>query len=310
MSVPVVGIAGCGALGSLFACRFSRAGFTVILYDNDTDVINAIRRNGLESTDPQETLPSFRITASDNPSILAGCHVVFIFVKTYSLERCVSDILPSLDDSTLLVSLQNGIGNYAVLAKMRHEKLIVFGTTAMGATLLEPGLVRQGGTGPTVIGGADISSVETVRAMLEKSGFETRVTKNPYMAVWEKAIINSAINPLGAMFNLPNGMLIRNPDILSIQHDLVAEACAVARAMGMNLDTDDMARKTRTVCEHTATNLCSMLQDIRAGRKTEIDSINGTIAAEGEKHGMTCHSHLLITRIIHALELSAPARQV
>ncbi len=319
MNRPVIGIAGCGALGSIFAARFTTAGMDIRVFDSDNSVINAITNNGLQITSADGKVSSYHITVSSDPSILSTCDLIFIFVKTYNLESCLDAITRYLKSDAVLVSLQNGIGNDEILGRYVNPKNIIFGTTAMGATLLGPGSARTGGIGPTVIGGVNKSNVEKAHSVLEAGGFDVTVTDNPAQAVWEKAIINSAINPLGAIFQVPNGMLVRNDDMLALQKELVAEACTVARSFGMQVDTQSMIEKTRTVCERTSTNLCSMLQDMGGSEKktsnccssdnysakstkTEIDSINGAIVREGARNGILCPVHSVIIHIIHGLE--------
>ena len=318
MNGHIIGIAGCGALGSIFAARFQNSGIDVMIFDTDSSTIAAIGNNGLVIKSCDGTVSSSHVTASCDPSILSPCDIIFVFVKTYHLESCLEDIKHHLAENSILVSLQNGIGNDQIIEKYLDKKRIVFGTTAMGATTLGPGSARTGGSGPTIIGGTDRPAVETVHSLLGTAGFDVSVTDYPEQAVWEKAIINSAINPLGAIFNVPNGMLIQNENILSLQQELVSEACAVAQSLGIKLDKEVMIKKTRLVCERTASNLCSMLQDIRSevksksnccshqdireGKKTEIDSINGTIVQAGNRKGIPCPVHSVIIRIIHGLE--------
>ena len=115
----------------------------------------------------------------------------------------------------------------------------------------------------------------------------------------------SAINPLGALLGVPNGRLLELPDALIVQESVIKECVPVAAAKGIALDAVEMMEATREVCRKTAANLCSMLQDLRAGRRTEIDSINGAFARFGREAGVAAPYNELLARLVRAKEREA-----
>ena len=157
--------------------------------------------------------------------------------------------------------------------------------------------------GSFIIGGINKDSVKSVEDILRKAKFDVELTGSPDTAVWKKTIVNAGINPLGALLQIPNGMIINNEYTLKLQQTLVREAVKVANAAGIRFDVDEMVELTKNVCERTFQNLCSMLQDIKAGRRTEIDNINGIFIEYGKRYCVDTAFNEAVYRLIKAREM-------
>ena len=138
--------------------------------------------------------------------------------------------------------------------------------------------------------------------ILKKANLDVTVVDDPDIAVWKKAIINAGINPLGALLEIPNGGIISNAYSKRIQEQIVREAVNVALSIGITFNPDEMVELTRGVCEKTSKNLCSMLQDRQANRRTEIDSINGIIIEHGKRASITTPYNDTVYCLIKAME--------
>jgi len=185
---------------------------------------------------------------------------------------------------------------------MLPNNILIYGTTTFGAARTSPASLRFGGAGNILIGSADDTEIEPAVKFLNAAGLNASKSGDPAKDVWKKAIINAGINPLGALLGIPNGMIIKNEYSLELLYTLVAEAVNVAGARGFDLDITEMRRSAFAVCEQTAVNECSMLQDIKASRRTEIDSITGEIIIAAKKHGIETHANTVIYQLIKALE--------
>ncbi len=297
------GITGGGAMGALFAHYMDRAGVEWALYDNSTETVDAFRQGVTVRVDETDIILEGPV--STGADVLRGCGVVFMFVKSFATAGAISAIAPFLDPGSVVVSLQNGLGNAETISRITGAGRLVYGSTMVGAAKTGPRTVVYGGGGGVTIGGSDPAAVERVRELLARAGLSVTVSPRPNDAVWRKAVINAAINPLGALLGVPNGALATNPHAREIQGLIVAEATAVARARGMDLEAAGLAREVAAVCASTAKNLCSMLQDVRAGRRTEIDAINGAIARYGEESGIPVPYNRLMAMLINAKESMA-----
>jgi 2-dehydropantoate 2-reductase len=157
--------------------------------------------------------------------------------------------------------------------------------------------------------GSRVSAGETeaAAALFRRAGFTCRSVPDIETLLWDKLMINAGINPLTALLRVPNGALPDLPEAWSLAAAAAAEVQAVARAQGLNL-TGDPAARLLQVCTATARNRSSMLQDVQAGRPTEIESLNAQVTARGAALGVATPVNDLLTRLIRSLEASAAVR--
>ena len=296
------GIVGAGAMGCLFEFFFHRAGIDSALYESNRQMAHILKsslnvRHG-------NIIEIIRPVIDSTPAVLQDSDIIFLFVKSYSTDIAVRDILHILRDDTILVSLQNGLGNREILLKHLPPERVVFGSTSIGAHKTDEITVVLGGMGETLLGGENPEAVGKVAALLEEAGLSVDQTDQAGRAIWKKVIINAGINPLGGVLNLENGKILGTPHAFQLQERIVREAVQAANREGMQLEEEEMLEATRDVCRRTSSNVCSMLQDIRAGRKTEIDSINGKIVESGETHGLDLPYNRTLWLLVKALESS------
>ncbi len=301
-----IGIIGPGALGCLFASRLFLAVATaeqhkVLLIDHNASRADRLNCSGIiyETEDSRQHL---NIPVNSCPEDVGILDVLFSCVKSYDIEESLRFAAPLTATSTLLVFLQNGIShlNYS---QMPLSATPVFATSSEGATLLAPGHVKHAGRGQTYLGFYDSgaqqhnSHLYQVLALLQKGGISSSVSSDICSRIWAKLLINVGINALTAIHNRSNGFLLTSPGILTELKALVLEATRVAEAMGITI-REDPVQATISVCKNTAANISSMLQDVRAGRATEIDAINGAVTMLGRKLGIaTPYNDAIVARI-------------
>ncbi|GAB4110925.1 MAG: 2-dehydropantoate 2-reductase [Spirochaetota bacterium] len=290
----IIGIVGAGAMGSLFAF-FLHNRYTILLYDTNPNTVQAIKQ-GL-SVEIHSEKQTFYPTISNDPAILASADIIFLFIKSFATRDAIDTIQHYIKPDAIVVTLQNGIGNVELISSMINNPL-VYGTTTIGATKLSPASVRFGGTGSIIIGGDSYSHCSTVHSLLQNANLTVTIAPDPKKALWEKAIINAAINPLGALLEVPNGKLIENNNTVKIMAGIIQEACLVAQANGIMTDSNHIIETTTTVCRNTQNNFCSMLQDILAKRKTEIDSINGAIITFAQQYSIDTPYNTTVYKLI------------
>jgi 2-dehydropantoate 2-reductase len=149
--------------------------------------------------------------------------------------------------------------------------------------------------------------VEEVAALFRRAGLPCEVRGDIEAVLWEKLLVNVGINPLTALLQVKNGDLLNLPPAWEIAVAAATETLAVARAGGIHLSVDPEVR-LREVCTATAANRSSMLQDVMAGRQTEIEALNAQIAARGAAHGISTPVNHLLTQLIRALEAANSRR--
>ena len=298
------GIIGAGALGSLFAAFFSKSGIDYSIYEIDQITAETVKKGlTLISGDSSET---FLPLIDTKPEILCHCDIIFLFVKSYSTGEAAASVQDYLKKDAIIVSLQNGIGNFETIAQYIDEEQILYGITTIGASKDNASAVRFGGTGIIEFGGTSKEAALKLSSMLHLTGLDFTVTETPAKSVWQKAIINGGINPIAAILSITNGEILNNGFSMKLQEMIIREGTAAAQAAGIILDSEDMIKRTIEVCRKTSANRCSMLQDIANKRRTEIDYINGKIIEILKNSGIAAPYNESVYSLVKALELKTP----
>ena len=262
-------VLGAGSLGSLVGGLCARE-HRVTLVGRDPH-IGAVRDSGLHVGGAFDFTvhPAARI---DPPPT---ADLALVTVKAFDTEAAARDLADC--DLDAVCSLQNGLGNEEVLAT--HLDGVLAGTCTYGARLVEPGRVECTGIGETALGapdGGDSARAEQTGRALRAAGIETTVADDMPRRRWEKLAINAGINPTTALARVPNGALSNGP-LAGIARKAARETARVAREQGVDLGDEAAVAALDGVVEATAANTSSMLQDVNAGRRTEIDAINGAV---------------------------------
>lgn len=300
-------IVGTGALGSLFGGLLARSGQKVFLYNPSNRAhIAAIRANGLLIETPEGTLQIALSAADRLDEIERSVDLLGIFVKAYDTEKALEGVRSLIGRETWALSVQNGIGSEAVIARYIPKAHLLRGTTAQGATLMQPGLIKWAGRGPTRLGMLQskkpkASRAQEIIAAFNEAGIESAWVEDVESILWEKLLVNAAINPLTALFNCPNGRLALDPTLRAILRDIVVEALPLVQSHDVKLSLDQAIDRVETVCHATAENISSMLQDVRRGKRTEVDFINGALVREGKRLQQPTPLNRLLTTLVQRL---------
>ncbi len=294
---------GAGAMGSLFGGLLSLTGEEVWLVDIWKEHIDAIRSKGLVLEEKGKTQP-IHIHATTEVASVGKADLVLIFVKTYHTEKAVSNTRALQKESTVFLTLQNGLGNEETICKQIDPKKVILGVTGQGASLLGPGHIRHAGWGKTYVGELDGKISDRANQIVQmfcQAGIETEVSSQIHHLVWEKLFVNVALNALAAITGLKNGQLLDYPETLRLMGALVSEAVEVAKREGIRMEGNPMDR-VKIVIEATRENRCSMGQDLDFKRRTEIDTINGAIVRGAERLGIAAPYNEMITDLIKVIE--------
>lgn len=295
------GIVGAGALGSLFAHYFHEHLINAVIYEKDADTVSRITDEGLTLI-RGESRKTIRPVIDSTPEILSESEIIFLFVKSYSTASAVNDIVPFIKKDAFIVSLQNGLGNIEIIREHFEPERIVYGTTTIGAAKDSASTVISGGTGIINIGGTGEGQVIKTEHLLNRAGLNPYTVADPDYYLWHKAIINAGINPIAMILGITNGDILKNSHAMKLQENIIREAVDSAAANNVKIELSEILKTTRDVCEKTSINVCSMLQDLRNRRKTEIDSITGYLIEHGTKHGVPMPYNTAIFMLIKSIE--------
>lgn len=277
-------IAGTGAMSCLFAARLARASLRVRMLGTWAEGLSALNQKGVRLIDPDGSEQVFHVQATDDPKACAGAELVLVMVKAWQTELVGARLAQCVDPDGLVLTLQNGEGNYEKLAHVLGAKRVALGATTLGATLVGPGIVRSAGEG--VITLAIHERLKPLSDLLGKAGFIVEPVVDISSVQWGKLVINAAINPLTALLRVTNGELLTRPSARAVMTLAAREAAAVAVAKGIHLPFPDPVVAAEAIARKTAANYSSMLQDILRGAPTEIEYITGAIVRESDKTGV------------------------
>lgn len=300
-----IGIIGPGSIGLLFAAKLKKADEEVTLIDYKKDRTEFLNTNGIKFEGIDERF-QLNVPVKCGFSEINNFDLIIISVKAYSTEKTAADLQKNGYSGPVL-TLQNGLGNVEVLKTYLPENMIIAGITSEGANLKDTGHICHAGKGKTSFGyvsskNKDDSFINELFDAMMKSGFNSEISNDVNSLIWSKLIINVGINALTAILNVKNGMLVESESSRILIKKLVNEACIVSDKLKIKLPYPDPVKKVEEICRMTAENFSSMNQDIKFGRQTEINFINGAVIKAGKKLGLECKYNEIITDIIHSLE--------
>jgi 2-dehydropantoate 2-reductase len=297
-------VVGSGSIGSLYGAFLSRFENTEVILVGRNPHVSAIQSKGLKI---KGILGNhiFKLKAMKDASEVDKADLVIVTTKTYDTLTAAQSAKHLIDTGASVLLIQNGLGTEELVAKQLNTTKVLRATTCMGALRTSPGVVTATGRGLTEIGSRypeNYELVEKLSRMLKAVGFDVRTSKNIEGVVWTKTLVNCGINPVGALTGLSNGEVYRNKALRGLIVRLVKEAVQVVEALGIELTTEDPVRYALGTAKATGDNINSMLQDLQAGKRTEIDAITGEVIRLAKQLGIETPSSNAVYALVKALE--------
>jgi 2-dehydropantoate 2-reductase len=300
-----VAVVGCGAVGSIFAANLAQLDdVEVWAYDPWPEHAEAIKAQGLRLSGAGDVIG--RVRATTNPSELPACDFGIMATKSMHTSAAARATAHAFAEGAVC-SVQNGAGNEELIAE--HVREVIRGTTFPAGHVVEPGHVGWDTKGDTHIGPFEPSPapMAKVRALAEactRAGLPTQALQDARGAQWRKLIFNAASNAIAAVTGLTHGQ-VAEPPTRELAWAVMAEGRAVSDVQGITLDTSpeelfDYAARKEVAYDHKP----SMLQDVEAGRETEVDFLNGAIVTFGERYGVEAPLNRALTALVKGLERS------
>ena len=297
-----VAVLGAGAVGCYYGGMLARAGHDVTLIGRPVHV-EAFRARGLrfEGLKFDEVVP---VKASTEASAVRGCRLVLFCVKSNDTEAAAAQIAPFLDAQALVMNLQNGVDN-AQRLQARVRQPVIPAAVYVATEMAGPGHLKHHGRGDLVIGDptgkAPPGALARLKGWFDAAGVPVAVSDNVMGELWAKLVVNCAYNALSAITQLPYGRLIEGAGIRDAMRDVVEETLAVARAAGIAMAPDMLARTYR-IAEAMPTQYSSTAQDLARGKPTEIEHLNGFVVRRGAALGVPTPVNRALYALVRLLE--------
>jgi len=299
-----VAVIGCGAIGSLYAAHLARArGVEVWVVDPWAEHMGAIATAGLRVTGLADF--TVAVQARTDGRDLPACDFGLVATKALHTRAAVAGARAALGDAAV-VSLQNGLGNEEVIAELVPR--VIRGSIITAGAIVAPGVVRYDAPGDSWFGPfeprpAPLREVARLAALITEGGLVTHALPDARGPQWAKVVFNSATSPLSALTGLPVGRVCTDAGLRRQVDALIAEALAVCDKAGIALTRDPRESVAEAIAE-AYDHKPSMLQDVLARRETEIDALNGGIAAEGRRAGVPTPLHDCMVALVKGLASS------
>lgn len=304
---PRVAVMGGGAVGSYFGGMLARAGAPVTLIARPAHA-EAVTRNGLwiEGRSFQGAVP---MRGTSDPAAVCDAELVIISVKTLDTRSAAASLRHHLSADAVVISLQNGVDNARVLQEALDRPVmssVVYVSAEMGG----PGRVIHNGRGDLVVGSLDgripAATQNDVAAVFERAAVPCRASATIAADLWSKLTMNCAFNAISALTRSRYGRVAAHAPSLVVVHGVIDECVAVAHAAGIALDIDALRAAAIKLATSIPEALASTAQDILLGRRTEIDDLNGHVAARGAALGVPAPYNHTLFALVKLLEDAPP----
>lgn len=297
-------ILGAGAMGCLYGGLLKERGNDVILVDVSKPQVDEINRNGL-ALETAEGKRNIKIKAKFAQEVTEQPDLIILFTKTIHSKSALSSLKAMIGPETMVLSLQNGLGNDEVIKEFVRTDKIIIGTTNFPSDLLKPGNVRSLGKGTTKImscNGEVTEKLKQVEMMLSDAGFNCIITEDVFVSIWEKVAFNAACNALTAASRLKLGDVGKTDEGKELARSIAKEVVSVANAKKIRANAGNVIKLIELDFVEHAEHMPSMMQDVLGNRTTEIDFINGAVVKEAEKLGISVPVTNVLYKIVSMIQ--------
>lgn len=299
-----IGIIGAGAMGCLYASLLSKNN-DVTLLDVSETAVKAINEKGIiMSSGDIEGKKTYKVKATFSGELEEAPELLIVFVKDTATRAALKSNSSLIKENTLLLSLQNGLGNFEIMEEFAHKNQILLGTTKHNCVTLGAGEIYHSGSGITHIGSpaGNKEAAQKITEIFNACDIQTQACEDVKRLLWQKLFINMTINSVTSLLDANISTISDSENASNASKKLIEEAVKVAAADGEKFDADQVYSEVISTAKVLGTGKASMCQDMENRRKTEIDFINGAVVRLGKKYGIETPYHSLIVDLIHAKE--------
>jgi 2-dehydropantoate 2-reductase len=299
-------VVGPGAIGGVLACRWAESGHETALLGRTAAGDRALTRLGIEFTGTSGTtrLIAKGLVSARKQGPRPQADAVFFCVKSHQTERAAAAAKRWVGPATAVVGLQNGVGHEKILRRAFGSERVVIGICYIAADRTGPRtIIHNGGKdihlARTALNGP---AAQSAAGLLRLGGWDIAVDGDEDAMLWTKLCFNAAGNPLGALCGATNGDLGREPALRELMTRALLEAVEAASADGHRVPASEMEAMLLKPYPNDSRQRNSMLQDLQAGRRTEIDAIVGPIIGAAKRRGVTVTLLPTLARFVKKLE--------
>ena len=311
-----IAVIGAGAVGGYYGAMLARAGREVRFVCRPAQA-DAIARDGLRLAMGGRVEVLRNVVATTDVALaLRGAGMVLVCVKSTDTERSARELAPHVAPGAIVLSLQNGVENAAMLARVLTAQTVVPAAVYVAAAAPEPGLVSHHGRGDLVIGAlhgapdpAPEATLQAVADLFAAAQVPTRIAPDVRIELWSKLVVNCAYNAISALAQASYARLAALPDVVALQRRIVQEVIAVAQADGIGLELEASLQAVQRIAAAMPDQLSSTAQDLARRKPSEIDHLNGFVVRRGRALGIETPANATLHALVKLVEAGhgAPA---
>ena len=304
-------VIGAGSLGRWLAAKMQASGNVVTLVTRPGSAAGPLscQVKSLDGNLQQtlESAPAAALTAG-------GFQRLFYCTKAKDLRDAAQETSHLLSPDGVAVLLSNGLGHVESLATAGMSRCLVASVT-YGLCPDENGVVEERGTGGLVQVGplssecatpASVADAKLLSGLFQDAGLQSLATEDGDELIWKKAMLNAGLNPVCALLRQENGALPGTASF-ALSIEAAREVIQVAKEVGVDLSDIDPERLLVDLCQDTATNRCSTLQDLDRGQPTEMEWICGAVVRIAERFGIETPANRLLAKLVQDVEVASVA---
>ncbi len=297
-----IAVIGPGAMGMLFGGYLSQH-HDVTLVGTNPAKMQTITDDGITIREMDGSERTYRPHATADTIGLSPVDLVIVQVKASASEAALTKNKALIGPDTILMTLQNGMGHDALLSRFAAREQIVIGTTQQGSYKLGETAVCHSGLGKTFLGAiiGDSSRFAALAEVFAGCGFPCEVSPQVQGMIWDKLMINASSSVLSGILQVAQGCVEQDPHAWALAEKLIRELCA-ATAEGYPFDAEEQIARIRLHLQKAPDGFTSIYADLKAGRRTEVDVINGAVVAAGHRNNIPVPTHEFVVELVHAME--------
>ncbi len=284
-----IAIMGSGGVGGYFGARLQKGGADVAFIARGAHLA-AMRTNGLTIESAHEPIRLPKVNATDDPKEIGQVDIVLFAVKLWDTESAARSLKPIVGPDTGIISLQNGVQKDDVLRGIFGAGAVMGGAAYMATTIGRPGIIVQTGTMQRMVfgeyGGRRSQRAQALLEAARAGGINAEISDDIRRAIWEKYIFLVALSGATTSMRVPLGPIRGNPRTRQFALDLLREAVAVGRALGVFLPEDFVAQRFAFIDGLPADMTSSMHHDLQRGQRLEVQWLSGGVAEMGAALGV------------------------
>ena len=304
-----IAVMGAGGLGGYFGSRLARGGNRVHFIARGNH-LEALRKNGLRVITGEGEDPALKVSATDNPREIGNVELVLFCVKTYDTKAAARAILPVLGDNSAILTLQNGIDNYDEISAIVGEHRVIPGSALIVAGIESPGVIRVTTKLRKIllgeIDGAKTERVERINQVFLRAGIDSEVSSEIKKILWQKMVWICGMAGMTSATRLPIGDLLSNSETRQMFREVMEEVSAVAKSAGVDVGEDYAETRVNFAEQLEKNSVSSMLRDLNAGQRLELDALNGAIVRIGKERNVSTPMNRAIYAILKPYLNGAP----